>query len=189
MSGPVFPGVRSHENSSSTHPCPSEKMFEQPCILNASSLVGVLSGTFNFFDVVPSPMAALNRMGVSRYSTLFLCFFVTDPFPTISAQDPLSATHRRLPVATSPSSEDSAACMAVSVLDTVSGTTFGETGCANPLPLRIARRRSRTSVVVRASSVVIQPFGLGTSLRRFPIGVQPNLFFDVDLDQAEFNPE
>lgn len=49
-----FPNFHSNEKPYSTHLFPSDKMFGQPVLLNASAVVEDLSGTFNFFVAVTS---------------------------------------------------------------------------------------------------------------------------------------
>lgn len=158
-----FPDFHSHAKPSWMHLFPSDRMFGQPFIINASAVAEALSGTFNFFDAATSPLAVLRRIGVSIYLTFFLSFFVTHPWPAMPMHDPLSTTHRRLPVATSPDSEEPEACVAIGVLEPASGTPFGATCCTSSFPFFCCAQTIAN--VVRASAVVIQTFVFGTGLR------------------------
>lgn len=113
-----FPDFHSNAKPSSTH---------WPFIINASAIVEDLSGAFNFFEAVTSPLALLSRMGVPISSTHFLSVFLTDPSPT---HDPLSTTHHRAPVATSPNKEESEECVTIGLLELVSGAPCGARCCA-----------------------------------------------------------
>lgn len=135
-----FRDFHSRENPSSTHIFRMLECSDSPFIISASAMVEVFNGSFTSLEAVTSTFAVL----VALTSPCVQCSSSpsssqSPPSPTVSTHYPLSITHRRAPVATSPSSDEFEACVTNGVLWAVSGA-----------PFLTARRWSRLSILVWA---------------------------------------